>query len=198
MEIIENFLSQQSLMELDSKLCQKDGDIGFKELKDFKSDLLEANRWYAITISPDDHHQFYDHPDRPSMFENHIKKYVNKLKSSNRIALFLETSNPNDQRKNRLHVHGVISFSPIGIAKWYMFHRNLIVKSNMVKVHGIQNPITWRNYCEKDKVTMMYMKDYYQIQYPYVNCYNTWEKYVEPLEKMDTHKLDPTPEYIRA
>lgn len=171
-----------SLLNLTPSAHSREGN--FEELTTFETSLLQPNTWYTININPDDDHQFYDHPLRPQMFYTNLTKYVNKLKSSNKLSLFLENSEPSDQTKNtRLHLHGVIRFSPTGLAKWYMFHKNLLNKFNHVTIYPIKNVKTWINYCEKDKY---FMKNvfcpYFNLDYPLFDVSESWAEYTQTLK----------------
>lgn len=166
-----------------------DAKGNFTELKEFETNLLQPNQWYTININPDDDHQFFYHPTRGDEFTKNMSKYVNKLKSSNKLTLFLENSEPTDQTKrSRLHMHGVIRFSPTGLCKWYMLHRNLLNKFNHVTIYPIKNAETWFNYCTKDEY---FMKNvfcpYFHLSYPLFNTSESWTEFTLTLKDKPIH-----------
>lgn len=152
----------------------------FTQLKEFDSELLNPMEWYSITINPDDGHQFFDHPLRLQMFYKNMLKYINKLKSSGKVLLYLECSDSKDETKrSRLHLHGLVKWSTVGIIKWYAFHKNLMIKFNHVKVNPIKNPQTWLNYCLKDSKLMKLFSKYYNLEYPLFNTSEAKSEYNE-------------------
>lgn len=158
---------------------ESDAEGNLKELQEFDSSLLEPNRWYTLNINPDDEHQYFKHPDRGQQFAKNMKQYMLKLKCSNKIALFLECSQPKLLTGHtRLHLHGVIRFSQIGLAKWYMHHRNLLIKFNHVAVNNIHNKQTWINYCKKDSYFMKKVfSPYYELPYPFYDSLESWKSF---------------------
>lgn len=142
----------------------------FTKLKEFENDMLESGKDYAITIAPDDQHQYFDHDSRLKMFYEYYKKKINKLHCSSKVIMFLECTNPKDTR-SRLHLHGVLNFTDIGVYKFYIYHWNALVKTAKVKVYPIKNDTTWYNYITKNLRTMKGLSKYYNIDCPIFNFY---------------------------
>jgi len=157
----------------------------FKALKTFEPDMIEAGIDYAITIAPNDDHQYFNHDDRMKMFNAYYKKVIYKLYCSNKVIMFLECSTPKGTSKSRLHLHGVVNFSSIGVYKLYMYHWNALLKTSQVRIYKVQNEETWLNYITQNERTMTGLSEFYHIEYPIFNFY---DEYIYNVRKRKVQK----------
>lgn len=124
--------------------------------------VLHAGNVYAITVNPDDTHQYNGVQDRMKLF----KDYVNALflclpQYGIDYKLYIEISECliNNERNNkrpfpRLHVHGFILFSSHdSIKSWLLFHSYRIGKHNDMMIKVIVDE-QWTSYCTKQQDTI--------------------------------------------
>lgn len=122
-------------------------------------DMLDLDTTYAITINPNDEHQYFG--DRDNRLEKvctymqnfHLTKIANM-----EYILYPEISTPSGAVKGqctRIHFHGVIKFTTYeSLSKWYITAYNRLVKVAMVKVKPIDNIDKWTKYYQKNNVVM--------------------------------------------
>lgn len=125
-------------------------------------DMLKVNTPYAITINPDDCHQYFNKKDRRirhinTYFVNH---FFTKWKETIDFQLFPEFSNPwrsytasKYQNKHvRYHWHGVIFFKDT--SRWYEYLYNDLIKVAQIEIDTIDDEKYWADYCTKNKESM--------------------------------------------
>lgn len=128
-----------------------------------KIDLFyEVNRWYSITINPNDTYQRYgkgiERLDAiKQIFFEHLLGYSQSKIS---YCLHFDISEPRDMvdgKSSRVHFHGVIKFNtPISIRNWQLYHSHQLSKMSYVNIDTIDDPIKWIAYCKKyDHITRM-------------------------------------------
>jgi hypothetical protein len=133
-----------------------------------KPDLIQPNQWYALTIAPDDMHQYFKSNDRPDRFKQYWKQILKKLETSSTVVAYMEPSHPKNNNLSRLHFHCFIKFSPTGVAKWYMHHYNKLADVSQVCLKPIDSMTKWKNYCTKNEYFIQnVLSPYYDIPYPF-------------------------------
>ncbi len=139
-------------------------------VKTFNSSLLKPHVKYTFSVAPDDDHQYFKHPDRNKMLKDYYLKKFKKLGHSAHIIMVLECSSPrtkNPIQQTRLHFHGTICFSPIGIFKFYAHNWNDLLLNSLFEIDTIDCPETWHNYMYKDASIMIPYSKYYNLDYPF-------------------------------
>lgn len=135
----------------------------------YTSKKLDSGVWYALTIAPSDQKQFFYSKERGADFKRYYYSVLKTLSHSTDLFMNLEVSDntPDSSNPNRLHFHGVIRFSPLGIAKWYMYNRNKLLKFNMICIKPISSAQNWFNYIFKDHEFNKLLSDYYDLPIPF-------------------------------
>lgn len=124
--------------------------------------FYEVNKWYSITINPNDSYQRYGKGiDRlksiNQIFFEHLLGYS---QSKIQYKLHYDISEPRDMvdgKSPRVHFHGVIRFTtPMSIRNWLLYHSHQLSKMSYVNIDTIDDPNKWIGYCKKyDNITLM-------------------------------------------
>ena len=123
-------------------------------------DMWKPHTWYALTINPDNSHQYLDDKDnRIEKVCTYIQNYhLIKLKDNADWILYTEISSPSEDNKKgvtRIHFHGKIRFTtPQGLLSWYMYIHNGLKTVSMVKMDVISEDEKWEQYSTKNKLIM--------------------------------------------
>ena len=125
------------------------------------ANMYQKGTLYAITINPDDKHQFVDEPDRLEK----ITKYWTKLlqKYSLEYNLYAEISTPKNSKSfPRYHFHGIISFRTRGhLRRWYNNTYRELSKISYFDIDTIDDILHWQTYCSKNEAIMKTIVDKY-------------------------------------
>jgi len=129
------------------------------ELDDFDPQVKIQVGVYALTITPDDGHQYEGHIDRMKLFRDWANAFVLCLPQDNiHYKLYFELSEPmTNERKqmSRLHLHGSIAFlTPKSIKKFWLFHQPRMNKVSNYKIVPITNIERWTSYYMKQQDIM--------------------------------------------
>lgn len=122
--------------------------------------MLLPNKKYAITICPNDAHQYLlNKSERLEYVYSYIKNYhMSKLDTESKYELYPEISTPkgaNINGKCRIHFHGSITFTEEGLYLFYMYILNALKNVSTVEIKDDFKD-GW-DYCTKNKVIMLYM-----------------------------------------
>ncbi len=140
-----------------------------EEIRVFEADMLTTGQYYAITINPDNTHQY--HLEGATRLQ-HVITYlnVNHLKKWNRDGieynLFPEISMPGEDNAKgitRVHYHGTIKFNKVGLFNFYMKYINDLKKSCMVCIKTMDEG--WKGYYTKNHQTMRMLCKYAKCPY---------------------------------
>lgn len=129
--------------------------------------FYEINKNYAITIAPNDIHQFTKNDNRALMSmddEFRIQRVMGSLwkrlspfNSYIRYILHVDISEPRNMNSNlpRIHFHGVIRFDDNrDIRKWLLKILPELNIIGIVDIDTIDDPVFWEKYCKKyDHIT---------------------------------------------
>ncbi len=156
--------------------------IGTK-VKTFSTDMYATGIKYAITINPDNVHQYAENTSltnselvKPSDRFVFVNRYINnkivyKYKELGmKFEVYPEIKHPNDDDKKsvipRIHYHGWITFTTVqGLNIWYMYLYTRIKKVSMINVKPIECKKSWHNYVYKNHKTMRQICKYHKTQY---------------------------------
>lgn len=133
--------------------------------------MLQPDVSYAITINPDNEHQYLHMPkkDRFELCQTYLTILLKPLKKTkSEWQLYPEISDPDPNNKKgitRWHWHGVITFDLVGIAKYYEYLLAKWKESSMIEIKEIDCKETWTKYVLKNKDTMILLCEYRGIPY---------------------------------
>lgn len=132
--------------------------------------LLHHNRWYSITINPDDKHQYYVPPNKmTSVYKERLSKFKHYWNNmfTEIFTMFdidydlvLEISEPlqKDERINhntslpRLHFHGKVRFRTIdSILEFLLVNVKVVRSVATMVVKPIQDDQWEKDYCTKQE-----------------------------------------------
>lgn len=139
--------------------------------QEYPSDMVDLNVWYAITINPDNKHQYIEYKrDRLEYVYAYLLNYhMLKLSDYSDYILYPEISTPKEDNKRgitRIHYHGKIRFTKTeGIFIWYMYVLNNLKSISVVKFDTIANAKTWENYIAKNKQQMIMLCKFAKVPY---------------------------------
>lgn len=106
--------------------------------------LSETNEW-ALTIAPDDEHQFWGDPDRVGRFMRKVLPVLADIcQYVDNLILFLEVS-----RGGRLHLHGWFSFS--NTIEFFLYVPSKLKMFGRYEMDTIEDQEYWKSYCTKDQ-----------------------------------------------
>lgn len=130
--------------------------------KDVKHPMLKRGVVYAITINPDDKHQYYKVPDplvqvwkeRLEAFQKSWKTTFYKMFDMYETTynMRIEISEPLDgsDAVPRLHFHGIIRFdTDNAIMEFLLVNLRALKTMSRVKIKPIDDIEIWYNYCMK-------------------------------------------------
>lgn len=115
---------------------------------------------YAITISPNDCHQFFGKPNRLNRCKSFIHEQFIHLTNFNiHYTLYAELSEPRDNTisKNgpRIHFHGIIYFgNPKAVRQFLLYEWYLLSRYSKFKIDTINDIKVWHAYCIKQQMVM--------------------------------------------
>lgn len=158
--------------------------------KKFKIDMIQANVQYAITINPDNFHQYYTKGDhRLEYVETYLYCYhLSKL--SAKFALYPEIKTDDENKKpNRIHFHGYITFS--SVFSWYMSQYNKFIKSCQVVIKPIDNKKEWDDYVFKNKEAMKPICQEARLKYK-LSDKTKLERLREQIKELNIEKTNTT------
>lgn len=133
-----------------------DNDPAFKA----NTKLLYDKGVYALTINPDDKHQFVGKPDRLSKFRNMM--YESLLCYSQygiQYTMWIEISEPDSNVScslgPRLHLHGILKFcSKKAVRHFLLTEFYKLTRYSVIKLKPIDNIDQWLKYCTKQQHIM--------------------------------------------
>lgn len=124
------------------------------------SNFLEKG-FYAITINPDDKHQYFGKKDRLKLFRDFLHAQLLQLSEWHiDYSLCLELSEPKNNSKfskngPRLHVHGIIRFkATLSIKNFLLMGIYNITRYSNYDLDTIEDMQIWYNYCHKQQHIM--------------------------------------------
>lgn len=117
--------------------------------------------WYAITIKPDDKHQYFGKVDRLQKFRSHVHEAFLFLTGYHIDYTFnIELSEPKTNEKwskngPRLHLHGIIRFKSTLSIKNFLLHGIYnLTRWCLYDLDTIGHMDIWYNYCHKQEHIM--------------------------------------------
>jgi len=136
---------------------------------------------YAITLSPDDKHQYNCDPGRMHKFRVHVNEEMLSLPGDGiDYVLHTELSEPcksydkGMDKWPRLHCHGIINFRNYDSVKNFLLnHFYRLSKVNNIYIKPIKDMDKWHAYCTKQHLIMKtprisnvenYMELFYGVQ----------------------------------
>ena len=152
-------------------------------VKPVQSDMFTINIKYAITINPDDTHQYHDNSTLLNKSSGSVTQrlyYVNRYVNNKivlrykelgiQFELYPEIKNCNDDKKQctipRIHYHGYVTFINIqGLSLWYMHVYTDIKHMSLVCIKHITDEDKWCEYIFKNKKTMKLLCRYQNVKY---------------------------------
>lgn len=119
-----------------------------------KSNMMQIDTLYSITINPDDCHQYYGFPDRMDKLHKYWSKYFEKF--SWRYNLYAEFSNPSNSKSfPRYHFHGLILFKSYKqLQRWYTRIQFELAKVAYFDFDTYDHTEHWKIYCRKSQDVM--------------------------------------------
>lgn len=114
--------------------------------------FYKPGKYYAITINPNDRHQYFCKPNRMTQFRTNIYDTMMPLSSYHiQYRLYIELS----ETKARLHCHGWLYFKTNKSIKDYLLYfLHSLQKENVVKTDLITNLQIWKKYILKQQLIM--------------------------------------------
>lgn len=151
-----------------------------------KTPFYVINRWYSITINPEDRYQCWASENRYLNFRRWFRAecleifplplvYVGNIELS-------EPRNLNESKGPRLHFHGMFKFTDNAqIFKFLLLGLNRAARMGHVDIDTVGDLPTWIKYCRKHELVMpkdSSLSNHYTIQDHYVS--NTLHSYEAP------------------
>lgn len=132
------------------------------EKKQIDCSLFYNIGFYAVTISPDDAHQYVGKEDRMKLFRQYWYEMFlcYKYKYNIDYHFELELSEPRNIKTPsyngpRLHLHGIICFNKNSSIKGFLLEQYYkITKSALLDIDTLDNIDVWYNYCTKQNHIM--------------------------------------------
>lgn len=124
------------------------------------SPFFVKDKWYSITVNPDDPCQFFGKADRLERFTNHLNEKLMRYHKLKIEYLFcIELSEPHvgkyGSKGPRLHTHGIIKFnSNAGLREWLMIEYGNLLNHAIVDIDTISDMDRWIHYCFKQQQIM--------------------------------------------
>lgn len=157
-----------------------------------EEDTIVANMYsigkpYAITINPDDLHQYNEYDLRFSRFMDFWNKFIQKLPFI--YEMYIEISNPDCSMKcPRIHMHGIITFNTYQqLNMFYSKYYYELSKKSMFLIKPIDNIIKWSKYCIKNHEIMKGIFSHEKLE-PMISSFNFPKEY----NIMDNSKREET------
>lgn len=113
------------------------------------------DKWYTLTICPQDRYQYFLEPNRFTKCYNHIKSYFATISPKTEYVGCVETSEPYGSVKStgpRVHFHGQIQFKGRGsLLQFLLVIMPLMLKTAIIEVDTMKDPEIWKQYCTKQQ-----------------------------------------------
>lgn len=121
--------------------------------------LLRKDICYAITINPDDKHQYNVAPvknqskskERLSVFKHRWQTAMTEMFSMHETNWYLNVEcSENFETTPRLHFHGWIKFNTnYAIREFLLINFRALKTMSNIKIDQLNDPIKWELYCNK-------------------------------------------------
>lgn len=119
--------------------------------------FYQKNKWYSITINPNDKYQFHGTDDRIKrfrdfMYEQFLQLDAYKINYRFNMELSEPRSMPPGHSGPRLHVHGKIQFtSNYSINRFLTLFLYKVSRFASIDIDTIEHPEIWDDYCKKQQ-----------------------------------------------
>lgn len=118
--------------------------------------FYEKQKWYSITINPDDKHQFLNRPNRLELVKNKLyEEFITLRASKIHYRYSIDISEPRENIRStnigpRIHLHGRILFPCMGsILEWQLKHIYSITRWANLDIDTVKDTKEWDAYCDK-------------------------------------------------
>lgn len=115
-----------------------------------KKETVSANDTFAFNFAPDDSKQFWDSPDRFTLFQTWIPTYFTSALKGASIKVMIEVS-----PLGRLHLHGYITIS--NPMDFYLFTVRNLERYGTFVIKPIADEEIWQKYCTKQELLKEYI-----------------------------------------
>lgn len=137
-----------------------------------KPDMFKINKWYALTVSPDDDRQNGLNPQRIHKMHKYYRRFIKRShQNGTMIELNPEITTPtsHNNKHPRYHFHGRIKFTMKGLLYWYTIDWSHWLEHARIDIDTMNTKADekiWKGYCEKNKVLMLMFHNELGISYP--------------------------------
>lgn len=147
-----------------------------KNLQSYSKVFFEPHKWYAVTLAPNDHSQFFGKKSRMEKFINRMnERFMCYTQYGIKYWFAIELSEPRSKSMTgpRLHLHGKLRFSSRkSVKKFLLDLYYLLTRIGMVDIDTIDDEAIWDTYCKKQQ---------------YIIC----EDYITNCDLYDSEKATP-------
>lgn len=137
-------------------MVKENSTVKTHNINPFKKAMLGYNILYAITINPDDQHQYYDEgPNRLVKFYKYWERQFRKYNWE--YSLYVESSTPNKvsfTSRPRYHFHGIIYFKKRQLSAWYNTISIELSKTAHTDIDILTDYGIWKDYCSVNATLM--------------------------------------------
>nr|DAW08393.1 MAG TPA: Rep protein [Bacteriophage sp.] len=119
--------------------------------KSLKVETIDVTKYYSITVSPSDHHQYFESKERLKMFFNWAQITFYRLLLNTEYEMHIEVS-----PMGRLHLHGKIKLlNKERLLKFYLYDIPRINNISVFEIDTISDMVKWDTYCTKQKTLQL-------------------------------------------
>ncbi|UOF82064.1 rep protein [Circoviridae sp.] len=142
-----------------------------------KNDIIDFENmidgvFYAITINPNDKHQYFHNPIRLGNFLTDLKKeYLYKIDGTYEFDVYPEVSS-----KGRLHWHGFIKV--YDKVNFYLFDIPNIIRKGTLVIREMNDEDSWLEYVTKHREFHTYIREHNYTKIP-IRCKTKHKKNIE-------------------